>query len=191
LIKEIVMRFKKAILGVAIGSAAVTAWAFGPESGAGMFGMGGEGRGGHHFQGHGHGDGHGHGRGGPGGGRFGEQSPEQAQARAERMAERLVRSVDGTPEQKEKISAIAKAAATDLAELRKQGGDLRRQGMDLLKAPTIDRAAIEALRTKQMGVADALSKRMATALAETAEVLSPEQRAKLAERMQSHRPRRG
>ena len=180
------MRFKKAILGMAIGSAAVTAWAIGPESGADMFGMGGEGRGGHHFHGHGHGHGHGqgYGRGGPGGGRFGEQSPEQAQARAERMAERLVRSVDGTPEQKEKISAIAKAAATDLVELRKQAGDLRRQGMDLLKAPTIDRG-------KQMGMADALSKRMATALAETAEVLSPEQRAKLAERMQSHRPRRG
>ncbi len=34
------MRFKKAILGVAIGSAAMTAWAAGPEFGPGLFDMG-------------------------------------------------------------------------------------------------------------------------------------------------------
>jgi hypothetical protein len=45
LTKEIVMRFRKTIVALAIGSAAATAWAAaGPEFG--MFG--GEGRGGHH-----------------------------------------------------------------------------------------------------------------------------------------------
>ena len=118
-------------------------------------------------------------------------SPERMDARIDRMAERLIRSVDGTPEQREQVSTLAKAAAKDLRELRKQGGDLRRQGLDLLKAPTIDRAALEALRSQQMAVADLLSKRMSAALADTAEVLTPEQRAKLAERMQSRRSRRG
>ena len=175
------MRFNKAILAVAIGSAAVAAWAapgFGPD----LFGMDeGEPRGSHHHRhhhGHHH-DGHRHGA--------GPMSPERAEARIDRMAERLVRAVDGTPEQKQKVSEIAKAAAKDLRELRKQGGDLRRQGMDLLKAPTIDRAAIESLRTQQMTVADEISKRMSTAFADAAEVLTPEQRAKLAERMQSRR----
>jgi Spy/CpxP family protein refolding chaperone len=174
------MRFRKTIVALAIGSAAATAWAAaGPEFG--MFG--GEGRGGHHAL---FGADHGHGHGGAG-----RMSPERVEARIDRMADRLVRSVDGTPEQKESIGVIAKAAAKDLRELRGQHGDLRRQAMDLLKAPTIDRAAIEALRSQQMTVADALSKRVSVALAETAEVLTPEQRVKLAERFQSHRGRRG
>ena len=176
------MRFSKAILALAIGSAAAAAWAA-PGYGPDLFGMGdGEGRGGHHRH---HGDHHG----GPGHG-AGPMSPERVDARIDRMAERLVSSVDGTPEQKQKVSEIAKAAAKDLRELRKQSGDLRRQGMDLLKAPTIDRAAIETLRSQQMTVADAISKRVATAFADTAEVLTPEQRSKLAERMQSRRDAR-
>jgi Spy/CpxP family protein refolding chaperone len=178
LIKEITMRFRKAILALALGSVAMTAGAAGgPDLGPGLFGMGGEG----HAGAHGH---HGHGahRGGPG-----AMSPERMEARIDRMAERLIRSVEGTPEQREKVSAIAKAAAKDMRELRKQGGDLRRQGVDLLKAPSIDRAAIEALRSQQMAVADSVSRRMSAALADTAEVLTPEQRAKLAERMQSRR----
>jgi Spy/CpxP family protein refolding chaperone len=181
------MRFKKAVLAVAIGSAAVTAWAAGgPGFGPGLFDMDGEGGRGYHHR-HDHHHRHGHGHGGPGSEGPGATSPERAEARIDRMAQRLVGSVDGTTEQKEKVSAIAKAAAKDLRELRKQRGDLRRQGMDLLKAPTIDRAAIEALRSQQMAAADAMSKRMAAALADTAEVLTPEQRTRLAERMQSHR----
>jgi len=175
------MRFSKAILAVAIGSAALTAWAapgFGPD----LFGMGeGEPRG-DRQQRHHHEDHHGGPRHGSG-----PMSPERMDARIDRMAERLVSSVDGTPEQKQKVSEIAKAAATDLRELRKQGRDLRRQGMELLKAPTIDRVAIESLRTQQMSVADAISRRLSTAFADAAEVLTPEQRAKLAENIQSRR----
>jgi protein CpxP len=188
-IQEIVMRFKKVVVALAFGSAAATAWAAaGPDLGPALFGMG-EGPAGHQHPGHGPDRGHGHG--GPGRDGRGMMSPERVDARIDRMAERLVRSVDGTPEQKASISVIAKAAARDLRELRKQSGDLRRQGMDLLKAPVIDRAAIEALRSQQMAVADALSRRLSTALAETAEVLTPEQRVKLADLMQSRRGRRG
>ena len=96
------MRFNKAILAVAIGSAAVAAWAapgFGPD----LFGMDeGEPRGSHHHRhhhGHHH-DGHRHGA--------GPMSPERAEARIDRMAERLVRAVDGTPEQKQKSVAALK-----------------------------------------------------------------------------------
>jgi len=61
----------------------------------------------------------------------------------------------------------------------------------LLAAPTIDRAAIEKLRAEQITLADASSKRMTQALADAGEVLNPEQRKKLAERMQKMGERRG
>ncbi|MFN9773200.1 MAG: Spy/CpxP family protein refolding chaperone [Burkholderiales bacterium] len=100
------------------------------------------------------------------------------------MADRVVSAVDGTPEQKLKLQGIAQAAMTDLAPLREQARAARRDGIALLSAAAIDRGAIEALRAKQMGLADGASKRLAQAMADTAEVLTPEQRVKLAERMQ-------
>jgi Spy/CpxP family protein refolding chaperone len=52
---------------------------------------------------------------------------------------------------------------------------------ELLLAPTVDRAAIESLRTEQMALADAFTKRVADALADMASVLTLEQRRKIAD----------
>ena len=56
--------------------------------------------------------------------------------------------------------------------------------MELLTAPTIDRAQLEALRVQQSQMRETVSRRMLQAMADAAEVLTPEQRAKVAERMQ-------
>jgi protein CpxP len=114
----------------------------------------------------------------------GQMDPERAARFAERMADRIVSAVEGSPEQRQRIQGIAQAAVTDLAPLREQARAARRDGVALLSAAAIDRGAIEALRAKQLGLADGASKRLAQALADTAEVLTPEQRARLAERMQ-------
>ncbi len=111
----------------------------------------------------------------------------------EKMAERrismMVKVADGTPEQKAKLLAIAKAAQADLAPLRAQRMQSRRKGMELLAAPTIDRAALEQLRVAQLQVHDAMGKRMLQAMADSAEVFTPVQRAKLAERMKQRMER--
>jgi Spy/CpxP family protein refolding chaperone len=110
-----------------------------------------------------------------------------SEERVERMVKHFGVEVDATEEQKAKLTEIAKAAAKDLQPLREKVREARKQGMELLAAPTIDRGAIERLRAEQIQAADAASKRMIQALTDVAEVLTPEQRQKLAERMQMRR----
>jgi Spy/CpxP family protein refolding chaperone len=113
----------------------------------------------------------------------GQVDPERAARFTEKMADRIVSAADGTPEQRQRIGAIGQAAVKDLAPLREQMRAARGRSIALLSAATIDRAAIEALRAEQVALADATSKRLAQALADTADVLTPEQRVKLAERV--------
>jgi Spy/CpxP family protein refolding chaperone len=109
-----------------------------------------------------------HGGGHHGGHRGGFMSGPMSDQRIERMVKHMAVEVDATPEQQAKLAEIAKAAAKDLRPLREKSRDARRQGMKLLAAPTIDRAAIERLRAEQIQAADAASKRLTQALADTA-----------------------
>jgi periplasmic protein CpxP/Spy len=103
---------------------------------------------------------------------------------------RLMRDIGGTPEQKNRLVAIITAARTELQPLREQRRQARLREIDLLSAPTIDRFALEQLRVTQMQAADARSRRMLQARADAAEVLTPEQRAKVAARMKQRIERR-
>jgi periplasmic protein CpxP/Spy len=125
-----------------------------------------------------HGGGHGHhGR----GMMSAPLDPARMDARIERRVERLARKVEATPEQRTRLIEIAKSAASDLRPLREKVREARKRGMALLAAPTVDRAAIEKLRAEQIAAADAASRRMSQALADSAEVLTPEQRQKVAQ----------
>jgi Spy/CpxP family protein refolding chaperone len=115
--------------------------------------------------------------------RHGGMDGEEGAHRIERRIERLVKAVDATPQQKDRLVAIATAALADLRPLREQQRASRLRGMQLLAAPTIDRAALEQVRVAQMQAADARSRRMVQAMADAAEVLTPEQRVKAADRM--------
>lgn len=122
--------------------------------------------------------------------RHGGMDGEEGARRIERRIERLVNAVGATPQQKERLVAIATAAQADLRPLREQQRAARLRGMQLLAAPTIDRAALEQVRVAQMQAADARSRRTVQAMADAAEVLTPEQRAKAAERMKRRMERR-
>jgi Spy/CpxP family protein refolding chaperone len=123
------------------------------------------------------------------GGVFGEPlSPAQIDDRIDRMTKHMAIELDATTDQQVKIANIAKAAVADLRPLREKAQAARTQAVALLTAPTIDRSAIERLRAEQIGLAETASKRIAQALADAAEVLSPEQRRKVADWMASRRP---
>jgi Spy/CpxP family protein refolding chaperone len=109
--------------------------------------------------------------------------PEEMAHRLDWRIGRLIKDVGGTPDQKNRLVAIWTAALADLQPLREQLRQARRAGLQLLAAPVIDRRALEQQRVAQMQLADARSKRMVQAMADAAEVLTPEQRLKVAERM--------
>ena len=76
-----------------------------------------------------------------------------------------------------------KGAAQDLLPLRAKMHDARRQAVALLSQQHVDRAALEALRADQLKLAENASQRLTQALADVADVLTPEQRQQLAERI--------
>ncbi|MFZ6648975.1 Spy/CpxP family protein refolding chaperone [Undibacterium sp. TJN25] len=121
-------------------------------------------------------EGHWHGRGG-----HHEMTPEAMSRHVDAMVNRIL--ADGTPEQKAKVSSIANAAFKDLSSLRQQHRADRQQAITLLTQPTVDRAALERVRANEMRLADQVSRRITQALADAAEVLTPDQRLKLAEHM--------
>jgi len=90
---------------------------------------------------------------------------------------------DGTAEQKSKVSTILKAAATDLEPLHTQLHAGHEQAIKLLSQPSIDRDAVEKLRVSQLQLADQASKRITQAVEDAADVMTPEQRIKLAEHL--------
>lgn len=128
----------------------------------------------------------GHGGGGGWHGGF-DVDPATQGKRIDAMVGWWLADIDATPEQRERIATIMKGAANDLAANRASRGQARRQAMTLLAAPVIDRAQLEKLRVEQMQLADVSSRRMVQAMADAAEVLTPAQRAKIAEKRQQRR----
>ena len=123
------------------------------------------------------------------GGMFGGPlSPAQIDDRIDRMTKHMAIEIDATADQQAKVAAIVKAAVADLRPLREKAQAARTQAVALLTAPTIDRSAIERLRAEQIGLAETASKRIAQALADTADVLNPEQRRKVADWIAFGRP---
>jgi protein CpxP len=141
---------------------------------------------------HGHADafGPGHGFGHRHGG-WEQMDPEAMSRRIDAMIAYRLADVEATAEQKSRIASIMKGAANDLSPLRGQSRELRRRSMELLAAPTIDRSQLETLRVQQQQLHETISRRMLQAMTDAAEVLTPEQRAKLAEQLQQRRRGRG
>ena len=113
--------------------------------------------------------------------------PVRAEARADRMVRHLAIEIDATAEQQEKLRAIVRGAVKDLVPLREKAQAARQQARQLFTQPTIDRAAIEAFRAEQVAQMDAASKRLSQALADAADVLTPEQRQKIGEHVARRR----
>jgi len=117
--------------------------------------------------------------------------PAKLDERLDRMLKHLYVEVDATDTQKQRLGPIVKAATRDLLPMCDQMRDARRQAVTLLSQPSIDRTALESLRASQLQLAEQASKRFTSALADVADVLTPEQRKQLAERVGRWHGQRG
>jgi Spy/CpxP family protein refolding chaperone len=96
----------------------------------------------------------------------------------------LLREADANDQQVAAVSAIATRAAADLVALH----DAHRERRDAFTAALVaaDRGALESLRGEEVAALQNASQRLVTALADAAEVLTPDQRRRLADAHAAH-----
>jgi Spy/CpxP family protein refolding chaperone len=109
-------------------------------------------------------------------------SPEQVARHVDRMLDGL----NATDAQRTQIKQIAQAAAADLKAQHEAGKALRERGLQIFAAPTVDANAAESVRQQIQAQHDQASRRMLQAMLDVSRVLTPEQRAKIADRIKQH-----
>jgi Spy/CpxP family protein refolding chaperone len=101
-----------------------------------------------------------------------------------RGVDRVLNAIDATDEQSDKIYAILDEARGEVRPMMREFRDTREDLIEILSAETIDRQALETLRTERVAALDEASKSMSETLLEVADVLTAEQRAKIIEHLQ-------
>jgi Spy/CpxP family protein refolding chaperone len=130
-----------------------------------------------------------HGGGGfhrPWGARGHAMNPEAAKEHLQVATRWMLRDIDATAEQQDRVNAIVAGTVDDLFRLRESHQRNRNAFHAELAGATIDRAALEEIRKSEMGLADEASKRLVQALADVSDVLTPGQRQALADRVHRH-----
>jgi protein CpxP len=121
------------------------------------------------------------GRGGWFGSGRGSVDPKIAGERAAFATDWILHRVDASEEQRQQVQTIVQAAIQDLLPMRDQHQQYRQALREALTRPTINRDTLGEIRRAELQLADAASSLLVEAIADAAEVLTPEQRAKLAE----------
>ena len=119
----------------------------------------------------------------------GPHSAIDATAHVDRMLKHMYVEIDATEAQKTQIDPLVRQAMQDLLPMHEQMHKAHENALQLLTAPTLDRAALEAARAQNMQLADQASKRLVQLIADVGDQLTPAQRQKLADhlsRMHGH-----
>jgi protein CpxP len=109
--------------------------------------------------------------------------PARVDEHLDRMLKHLYVEIDATDAQRQQLAPIVKSAARDLLPVRAKMHEARRQAVELLSREHVDRAALETLRADQLRLVEQASMRLTQTLADVADILTPEQRKQLAERI--------
>jgi len=136
-----------------------------------------------------HGMGERHGMGGMHHGMGGDMMFRGSPEHMGRMIDHMLDGLNASDAQRGQIKQIAAGAATDLKAQGEARRALRQRAMQAFTAPTVDAAAVEQVRQQMLQQHDQMSRRMTQAMLDVARVLTPEQRARLGERMRDRQAR--
>ncbi len=118
-------------------------------------------------------------------GKFGQMQKGGQQGFSEQRLESFLTMIEATPEQKEKITEIFKTARETMQTRRdnrsENQAEMRKQVTELLKAPEFDREAAANLMEGRDSMREDGRATMQTAMLDAVEVLTPEQRTKIAD----------
>lgn len=106
------------------------------------------------------------------------------------FAEKALNEVDASEEQKAQIHAILDREKSKWTGQKDEMRAMHEGMLDVLAAPSIDKAALESFRAQTVTTFEAKSKEMMNVALEVAQVLTPEQRAELVAEMREHHKRR-
>jgi protein CpxP len=107
---------------------------------------------------------------------------------AQHAVTRALDGVGASAAQEAKIHDIVAARFAELAPNPEEHAAMRKQALDLLAAPTVDRGAAEKMRADAVAKFDAKSKVFVAGLLDAADQLTPEQRTKLAAQIEAMPP---
>jgi protein CpxP len=105
---------------------------------------------------------------------------------AEYRLQKALKEVDATDAQHEQIKAILGGVFAKHEAMASAHEQLHAQLLAALSGPTVDRDAIEKVRAQAIARVDGGSRDLAKAIADMADVLTPEQRAQLAQNARNH-----
>ena len=107
---------------------------------------------------------------------------------AQHFVARALDSVGASAEQEAKVHDIIAAKFAEIAPDPAEHEAMRKQALDLLAAPTIDRAAVEKMRADALARFDAKSKAFVGGILDIADQLTPAQRVALTSRIEAMAP---
>jgi Spy/CpxP family protein refolding chaperone len=110
-----------------------------------------------------------------------EMSVEDMTAHVDNVMKHVYVEIDATDAQKAELDPIVRQALTDLMPLHGGAHQFHQQAMALITADKVDPAALEAMRAEHVAKIDQASRRLTQLIVDVSEVLTPEQRKKLAE----------
>jgi Spy/CpxP family protein refolding chaperone len=110
------------------------------------------------------------------------KTPEEFRERFDKATQRALKKIDATEDQKARIKPISDDLAMALSGFREEHRALRARFVKAFEAEKVDSEEVARIRADLLALADKASRKFTESIVKASEVLTPEQRRKLAEK---------